>query len=77
MGMRDLQGCGRVVDDVGTEGEDGAVEEVEDRHVAPAAVVVSGVRAAARTRLPGTGRARRCETRRVIGLEEADPIELK
>jgi hypothetical protein len=35
------QGGGGVVDDVGAEGEDGAVEEVEHRHLF--LVVVSGV----------------------------------
>ena len=37
-----LQGCGGVVDDVGAEGEDGAVEEVEHRHLF-LLLVVSGV----------------------------------
>ena len=38
---QEVQGSGGVVDDVGAEGEEGAVEEVEDRHLA--AVVVTGV----------------------------------
>jgi hypothetical protein len=38
-----LQGGGGVVDDVGAEGEDGAVEEVEHRHLFLVVVVVSGV----------------------------------
>lgn len=46
-GRGSIQRGGRVVDDVGAEGEGGAVEEVEHRHLVPAAaaavVVVSGV----------------------------------
>lgn len=45
-----LQGGGGVVDDVGTEGEDRAVEEVEHRHlVLLVGVVVSGAWATARS----------------------------
>jgi hypothetical protein len=57
---------------VRTEGEGGAVEEVEQRHlVASAAVVFSSVRAAARTR-ETIGRLRR---RVAVGLESADRID--
>lgn len=75
---RELQGGGGVVDDVGAEGEEGAVEEVEHRHLA--AVVVSGVWAAARARRPVEtvpARRRLGETRSgVIGLE-SDQVETR
>jgi hypothetical protein len=71
---KEVQGGGGVVDDVGAEGEEGAVEEVEDRHLA--AAVVSGVCAAARAmRLRPYVRICEMIGRRggVIGLESPGP----
>ena len=67
---RQVQGGGGVVDDVGAEGEEGTVEEVEDRHLA--AAVVS---AAAR---PMCLRDRTCQTigDGAIGLN-SDPVPPK
>lgn len=47
-GEGDVQWGSGVVDNVGAEGEEGAVEEVEDRHLAASAVVCGGVCGAAR-----------------------------